>query len=96
VYLPFERFAPLLTKNMAEHSLYTVLKHEFQCAPTVADETVEATTLNTHDAHVLGVARHSPALLASRITWDEDGVPVESVQTLYRADRYRMVFTRMR
>lgn len=96
VYLPFDRFAPLLTKNMAEHSLYTVLEQEFNCSPTAADETVEAITLNTNDAHVLGVPRHSPALLASRITRDGDDVPIESVHTLYRADRYRMIFTRTR
>jgi GntR family transcriptional regulator len=96
VYLPFDRFAPLLGRNMAEHSLYTVLEAEFQCSPTVADETVEATTLTASDAQMLSVARHSPALLSSRITRDQDGVPIESVQTLYRADRYRMVFTRTR
>lgn len=96
VYLPGERFGALLTKNMAEHSLYAVLEHEFNCVPTVADETVEATLLSAADARVLAVGRHSPALLASRITRDADGVPVESVQTLYRADRYRMVLTRTR
>jgi len=96
VYLPWERFAALLGKNMAEHSLYAVLEQEFNCSPTVADETVEATLLSAADARLLGVTRHSPALLASRITRDAHGAPIESVQTLYRADRYRMVFTRTR
>jgi GntR family transcriptional regulator len=96
VYLPGERFGALLGKNMAEHSLYAVLEHEFNCSPTVADETVEATLLSAADARLLHVTRHSPALLASRITRDAQGVPIESVQTLYRADRYRMVFTRTR
>jgi GntR family transcriptional regulator len=96
VHLPHDRFSDLLKMNLAQHSLYTLLELHFGCYPTVADETVEATSLSVGDARVLGVPRHSPALLACRITRDDHGTPIESVQTLYRADRYRMVFTRTR
>lgn len=95
-YLPHQRFGGLLGQDLAQHSLYDVLEHTFGCRPSLADESVEAILLNAADARLLGVPRNSPALLARRITRDERGEPVESVQTLYRADRYRMVFTRKR
>jgi GntR family transcriptional regulator len=96
VYLPFDLFPGLLEKNLAEQSLYAVLERDYDCRPSLADETVEAVLLNATDARVLGVARNSPALLARRVTRDDRGTAIETVHTLYRADRYRMVFTRKR
>lgn len=96
VHLPFDRFNGLLDKDLATRSLYAVLEEDFTCFPSLADETVEAVLLTPPDARLLGVARHSPALLARRITRDDRGSAVESVHTLYRADRYRMVLTRTR
>jgi GntR family transcriptional regulator len=96
VYLPFDRFSRLLHIQWADESLYQVLERDFGCQPARADETVEAVLLNAPDARLLGVARHSPALHARRITRDERGTPMESTDTLYRGDRYRMVLTRQR
>jgi GntR family transcriptional regulator len=96
VYLPHDRFGGLLGQDLAQHSLYDLLEREFDCRPSLADESVEAVLLNAGDARLLGVPRNSPALLARRLTRDERGAPIESVHTLYRGDRYRMVFTRKR
>jgi GntR family transcriptional regulator len=96
VYLPYDRFGGLLGQDLAQRSLYDLLEQEFDCRPSLADETVEAILLNAADARLLGVPRNSPALMARRITRDDRGAAVESVQTLYRGDRYRMVFTRKR
>lgn len=96
VELPFDRFGGLLHKDLATRSLYAVLEEDFGCVPSFADETVEAVLLNPAQAKLLSVPRHSPALLARRITRDDRSAPVESVHTLYRADRYRMVLTRRR
>jgi GntR family transcriptional regulator len=98
VYLPFERFGGLLhkEKELAGRSLYEIMEEEFDSRPTFADETVEAVTLSPADARLFGVPRNSPALLAQRVTRDERGLPIETVQTLYRADRYRMSFVRKR
>jgi GntR family transcriptional regulator len=96
VYLPFSRFGALLGMDLSAYSLYTMLEQKFDCYPTVADETVEAVMLTASDADVLHVDHGSPALLARRITRDRDGMPIEAVETLYRADRYRMIFTRTR
>jgi GntR family transcriptional regulator len=95
-YLPFGRFSGLLAVDWTTASLYAVLEREFGCHPSLSEETVEAVLLTAADARLLGVARNSPALRAHRITRDDRSTPVESTDTLYRGDRYRMVLTRQR
>lgn len=98
VYLPYERFAGLVNKakQLTRDSLYKILEQEFNCRPTFANETVEAVLLTPADAKLFGLGSCAPALLAQRVTRDENGEPIETVQTLYRADRYRMSFFRKR
>lgn len=98
VYVPYDRFSALLNQEaeLARRSLYEILEEEFDSRPTFADETVEAVTLDPADAKLFAAPRHSPALFAQRVTRDERGEPIETVQTLYRADRYRMSFVRKR
>ncbi len=98
VYLPHARFAGLLNKakQLAQDSLYKIIEDEFDSRPTFANETVEAVLLTPADAKLFGLGSCAPALLAQRVTRDENGEPIETVQTLYRADRYRMSFIRKR
>lgn len=96
VHLPHARFGGIVKRDLARQSLYEVMEREFDSRPTRADETIEAIRLNATDARLLGVAKGSPALLACRVTRDERGEIIEAVKTLYRGDRYRMVFARHR
>lgn len=95
-YLPYERFQGILEYDLTSRSLYDVLENEYDCYPVVAEEIIEAVILNEKEARLLDISRGSPALLAKRITRDTKGNIVETVQTLYRADRYRMFFIRRR
>lgn len=96
VHLPQERFTGIVKSDLAKQSLYQVMEREFDSRPARADETIEAVQLDATDARLLGVRRSSPALLACRVTRDERGEIIEAVKTLYRGDRYRMVFVRHR
>jgi GntR family transcriptional regulator len=95
-FLPYARFPKLLSQDLAHQSLYEVLEREFGCHPALAEETIEAVLIDAQEARLLGVAWRSPALRAQRLTRDEQGQVFEAVRTLYRADRYRMVFVRRR
>ncbi len=95
-YVPYERFSRLLKFDLAARSLYDILETEFDTRPTLCEETVEAVALDTADARDLQVKRGEPALLVTRVTRDARGALIEAEQTLYRADRYRMVFLRQR
>lgn len=95
-YLPYDRFPGILDYDLTARSLYNLLENEYDCYPVVAEEIIEAVILNEKEARLLGISRGSPALLAKRITRDTKGNIIETVQTLYRADRYRMFFIRRR
>jgi GntR family transcriptional regulator len=95
-YVPYERFRRLLTFDLATRSLYDILEQEFDTRPTVCEETVEAIALGAPEARALGVQRGSPALLVTRVTRDAHAALIEAEQTIYRCDRYRMVFVRRR
>lgn len=95
-YVPYERFRPLLTFDLSARSLYDILEQEFDTRPTLCQETVEAVALDAPEARDLSVKRGEPALLVTRVTRDARGSLIEAEQTLYRSDRYRMVFLRQR
>ncbi len=95
-YVPYERFRGLLKFDLAARSLYDILEKEFDTRPTMCQETVEAVALDAPEARDLNVKRGAPALLVTRVTRDARGALIEAEQTLYRADRYRMVFLRQR
>lgn len=95
-FLPYERFRKLLQFDLSARSLYDVLEQEFDTRPTLCQETVEAIALDAAEARDLVCKRGSPALLVTRVTRDARGALIEAEQTVYRADRYRMVFIRER
>lgn len=95
-YVPYERFSGLLKFDLATRSLYDILENEFDTRPTMCQETVEAIGLDAPEARALDVKRGAPALLVTRVTRDLRGALIEAEQTLYRSDRYRMVFLRER
>lgn len=95
-YVPYERFKRLLEFDLAARSLYDIMEHEFDTRPTLCEETVEAIALSAPEARDLDCKRGAPALLVTRVTRDARGALIEAEQTLYRSDRYRMVFIRER
>lgn len=95
-YLPHGRFVGLAKFDLSKHSLYQLMQQEFHTRPKTADETIEAVQVTTAEAKLLGVRSGSPALLARRVTRDEEGHVIEVAKAIYRGDRYRMVFMRQR
>ena len=96
IYLPVNRFSGLDQFDLTQHSLYHLMEQEFRTHPKTADETIEAVQLTAAEARLLEVRSGSPALLARRVTRDEDGRVIEVAKAIYRGDRYRMVFVRQR
>jgi GntR family transcriptional regulator len=96
VHLPYNRFHNLLSLDMSNRSLYQTLESQFNCHPESAEESMEAVLLSSNEADLLGVPKGNPALLTKRITRDSDGIVIEIGHCLYRADRYRVILSRMR
>jgi len=96
VYLPYSRFAVLLTLDLASESLYAVMERTLGVRPELSEESVEAVQISTEEADIFGITAGAPALLTRRITRDEHGQVVEMATSLYRGDRYLMALVRRR
>lgn len=95
-YLPYDQFQQLFEYDLEKESLYELFETQLGRYPILADETIEPIMLKKREAFLLGTTRGSLALLAKRITQDDRGKLIEAVETIYRADRYRMIFHRRR
>lgn len=93
-HLPLGLFPGLEDTDLAGRSLYQVLREDFGRAVAHARETIEPVILTPAECALLGVPRHTPAILTRRITTDREGVIVELGQALLRGDRSRYLLLR--
>jgi GntR family transcriptional regulator len=62
----------------------------------VADEVVEAGLAGAEEARLVRIPKGSPVFAFTRISYVQNGQPVEFVKSIYRADRYKLVNRLMR
>jgi len=93
-HLPLELFPGLDQVDLGSRSLYQMLREDFGRAVAQARETIEPVILTPAECALLGVPRHTPAILTRRVTTDRDGVIVELGQALLRGDRSRYLLIR--
>jgi GntR family transcriptional regulator len=85
------RLCPTLLEDYdTSSSLYRALELHGVFLMT-ASEVVEVGRAGAEDAKLLRVAPKSPVFLFTRISFLEDGKPVEFVKSTYRGDRYKIV-----
>jgi GntR family transcriptional regulator len=89
-YLPLRPDQTITEAEMeAAGSLYALLEEKFNIYPFEADETIEATIADAHEAALLEVNEGSPLLRIERIAWSQARETMEYVRVLYRADMYQ-------
>jgi GntR family transcriptional regulator len=95
--LPVRVFPSFLEVFDTTWSLYRTLELHGIFLMT-ASEVVEVGRAGAEDAKLLRIAPRSPVFLFTRISYLEDGKPVEFVKSTYRGDRYKIVnrLTRVR
>lgn len=79
-----------------EVSLYAVLEKKCEFKLAEAKETIEAVNAGDREADLLGIARGSALLWLRRLTFLDDGQPMEYSHLIYRGDRYMMDITTSR
>ncbi|MDR3755099.1 MAG: GntR family transcriptional regulator [Terracidiphilus sp.] len=77
-------------------SLYDELAHQYGIQLMVTDEVVEVGKASVEDARLLQIAPQSPIFLFTRVSYLENGTPVEHVKSVYRGDKYKIVNRLMR
>jgi len=77
-------------------SLYTELTEQYGIQLMVTDEIVEVGKASADDARLLDIPRQSPVFLFTRVSYLENGTPVEFVKSIYPGARYKVVNRLMR
>lgn len=77
-------------------SLYEELAEQYGIQLMVTDEVVEVGKASAEQARLLKIAIESPVFLFTRLSYLENGTPVEHVKSVYPGDRYKVVNRLMR
>lgn len=78
--------------NLESDSLYRILEEDYGIGMQRADEVLEAASASRCEADYLSIKPNAPVLVVHRVVYSETNKPIESVKTIYRADRYRATF----
>ena len=87
-YLPCRLCPGLLQEDLSSGSLYTLLAEKYQRVPTWADAEIEAVVPTKEQARLLALKAGTPVLVAHRVTYSVDYDVIESVDSVYRGDRF--------
>ncbi|CDM64599.1 GntR family transcriptional regulator [Pyrinomonas methylaliphatogenes] len=91
-YIPADLCPDLDQYDLERDSLYRILEEEHGIRMQSADEVLEAARAPRREARYLSIRAGSPVLVVHRVVYGDNGRAIESVRTIYRADRYRATF----
>ena len=90
-HVPARLFPDLNRHNLAQSSLYDLMRSRYGVDPVRAHETIEPTACEQDEARHLATRPGAPAILVTRTAYDGDDRPVEYARDIYRGDRARFV-----
>ena len=86
--VPLQVAPSLPATDLAAGSLYDALRRD-GVGPASADYVLQAIAADTHQAALLEVKRGAPLLMATAVSHDGKGRPIELSCSIFRGDRYR-------
>ncbi len=89
VYLPHHLCPDILRHDFSTESLYDVLEREYGYRLVRAEQTIEAALASQREIALLQVAPPAPVLRMERLTFTDQDLLIEYVQSVYRGDRYK-------
>ncbi|MHB1938350.1 MAG: GntR family transcriptional regulator [Acidobacteriaceae bacterium] len=89
--LPLRLCPDLLDTFDPRGSLYKALSEHYGIHMIVADEVVEVGLASFEEAKLLRISPGNPVFFFTRISYIQNGQPVEHVKATYRGDRYKIV-----
>jgi GntR family transcriptional regulator len=90
-FLPLTLYPGLLENFDPRKSLYQTLADRYKIRMLAADEVVEAALANSDQAKLLGIKKNAPVFRITRVSYAQNGQPVEFVRSTYRGDRWKIV-----
>lgn len=88
-HLPYAFFPNLLDHNFEVESLYEVLRNEYGVTLVQAEQTIEAALASPVEIEMLSLTPPAAVLKMERLTYNQNGQPLEYVPSTYRGDRYK-------
>lgn len=88
VHVPYERCPNLVNDDLTHASLYQLLEQKYGLKLSHAQEKIATVTASRQHATLLAIPKDAPLLQIERLTFLDSGVPIEYVESFYRADRY--------
>lgn len=92
-YLNHRLCPHILQHNLAEESLFTLLRNEYGLEPDQAEEQLYAALADQHEMDILELCYPSAVLRAERRTFLTTGEPIEFALATYCGNWYRMSIT---
>lgn len=89
--LPVSLCPDLLETFDPRTSLYQKLAEQYKIHLVVTNEVIEVGKATDEEARLMEIAPQSPVFLFTRLSFLENGKPVEHVKSVYRGDRYKIV-----
>lgn len=89
-YLSHARCVGLLDCDLAQESLFTLLRERYGLRLANSESTVACALADAETASLLGIVPPAAVLTTEQITFLEDGSPIEFVRSAYRGDRYEI------
>jgi GntR family transcriptional regulator len=89
-FLPGRFFPGLVNENLTNKSLYSILTEKYQIVPTWADAEIEAREATKEEASLLKLGGKKSVLVARRVTFAANYDVIETVDSVYRGDRFTL------
>lgn len=90
-FLPAHRFPQFERHDLENRSIYEVMETEYDFVVNQARQSLEAVSATEYEAKLLKIKSGDPLMLEQRLTYDQNGRPVEYAKDVYRGDRFRFV-----
>lgn len=82
----------LESANLNDTSLYSYLASRYNIRLACANQTIEARLVTSDVGSILRVEKGTPVLYMERVTFLEDeNIPVEFAEAIYRGDKYKLM-----
>jgi GntR family transcriptional regulator len=95
-YLAAPEFGELISAPLGKSSLFATLQHDYGVELAYADEEVDATPADAHNADLLLVSRGAPLLRIRQVIYATSGKPVIYGVGFYRSERHTLFIRRFR
>lgn len=87
-YLPTDRFEALSRELLSNNAMYDVFTDKYNVEFGKAEETFQATAINSKEEKYLKVKKNSPAILLKRLTYENERV-IEYTISVARGDKFK-------